>query len=385
MNIASINLILFYFAFPVLVIYLCMKFSWLDKIGAILINYAVGLVIGNLGILPDNITGLQDNLTTILIPLAIPLLLFSADINTWLKLVGRTTLAMFLGIISLLIVVYGGYYLFAGKVSNLWEISGMLIGVYTGGTPNLASIKTALNVSPDRFIITHTADMVASSIYLFFVLSFAQKLFSHFLPKFSLPASKNSDKEVLKVAEETQEFRGMLNSTNRKDVFKSLVLSIFVFAVGGGISMLVPEKFMMLTAILSITTLGILFSFLQKVRKLNKSFQTGMYLIHVFSLVVASMADLSKFHAGESLEIFYYVTLVVFGSVLIHLLLAYFFKIDTDTLIITSIAMILSPPFIPVVAAALKNKQIIISGLTAGIIGYAIGNYLGVLVALSLQ
>ena len=38
----------------------------------------------------------------------------------------------------------------------------------------------------------------------------------------------------------------------------------------------------------------------------------------------------------------------------------------------------MSPPFVPVIAAALKNKEIVVSGLIIGIIGYAIGNYLGV-------
>jgi uncharacterized membrane protein len=54
------------------------------------------------------------------------------------------------------------------------------------------------------------------------------------------------------------------------------------------------------------------------------------------------------------------------------------FRIDADTVIITSTAMIYSPPFVPVVAAALKNRDVIISGLTTGIIGYVIGNYLGI-------
>ena len=48
---------------------------------------------------------------------------------------------------------------------------------------------------------------------------------------------------------------------------------------------------------------------------------------------------------------------------------------------ITSTALICSPPFVPVIAGAIKNREIIVSGLTVGIIGYAIGNYLGFIVA----
>jgi uncharacterized membrane protein len=61
------------------------------------------------------------------------------------------------------------------------------------------------------------------------------------------------------------------------------------------------------------------------------------------------------------------------------------FKIDADTLMISSTALICSPPFVPVVAGALKNRQVILSGLTVGIIGYAAGNYLGYLMAQILQ
>ena len=101
-------------------------------------------------------------------------------------------------------------------------------------------------------------------------------------------------------------------------------------------------------------------------------------------MVIASMADLSKIDMS-SLVIGGYVTLVIFGSLFIQGVLSKIFKIDADTFIITSTAFICSPPFVPVVAGALKNREVIFSGLTVGIIGYAIGNYFGVLIAWFLE
>ena len=135
---------------------------------------------------------------------------------------------------------------------------------------------------------------------------------------------------------------------------------------------------MMAVVILTITTLGILFSLIPYVNKIKKTFQTGMYLIIVFCLVVSSMADLRGMINVEYLDLLLYVALVYFGSLFIHILLSMIFRLDADTVIITSTAMIYSPPFVPVVAAALKNRDIIISGLTTGIIGYVVGNYLGI-------
>jgi uncharacterized membrane protein len=50
-------------------------------------------------------------------------------------------------------------------------------------------------------------------------------------------------------------------------------------------------------------------------------------------------------------------------------------------MLITSTAAICSPPFVGMVGIALRNRRIIAAGITSGIIGYAIGNYLGVAVS----
>jgi len=109
-----------------------------------------------------------------------------------------------------------------------------------------------------------------------------------------------------------------------------------------------------------------------------------MYLILIFCLVVASMADVSQL-ANISFSLFWYVGLAMFGSHILHAFIAKFFKIDADTVIISGSALICSPPFVPVVAGALKNKEVILSGLIIGIAGYAIGNYLGVFMAYLLK
>lgn len=46
-------LILFYLLMPVLLIYLCKISNTLNRIGAVVLAYAVGLVLGNIGLLPS--------------------------------------------------------------------------------------------------------------------------------------------------------------------------------------------------------------------------------------------------------------------------------------------------------------------------------------------
>jgi uncharacterized membrane protein len=147
---------------------------------------------------------------------------------------------------------------------------------------------------------------------------------------------------------------------------------------------LVPEDFSTAAIILLITTFGIVLSFVPRIKAIKKTFQLGMYFILIFCIVVSSMADIRQL-ANISISLFYYVGLAMFGSHILHAFLARFFKIDADTVIISGSALICSPPFVPVVAGALKNREIILTGLTVGIAGYAIGNYLGVFIAYFLR
>jgi uncharacterized membrane protein len=141
--------------------------------------------------------------------------------------------------------------------------------------------------------------------------------------------------------------------------------------------------------ILTVTTLGIFASLIPRVNKIRKSFQLGMYFIYVLCVIVASMADVAAMFQEENMRIFVnitlFISLVMVGSLVIHSLLSWIFGISVDEYVITSTALADSPPFVPVVAAAMRNKEVVVPGMIIGVIGYAIGNYLGVAIAYLLR
>jgi uncharacterized membrane protein len=129
--------------------------------------------------------------------------------------------------------------------------------------------------------------------------------------------------------------------------------------------------------ILTITTLALITSLFKEVKKWDKSYDAGMYLIYIFSVVVASMANFRTMNYEGVLYIVLFQLVVVFGSLLLTMLGAKLFKVDGDTTIITSNTLINSPIFVPMIAASMKNKDIIVVGVTIGLVGYAVGNYFG--------
>ncbi len=373
-------LILFYVFSPMLILYLCHRYRFINKIGAIVIAYGVGFLLGNSGILSliENVGKTQDMITTLTIPIAIPLLLFSMNVRKWVNIAGKTAISMLFALIAAVSTVFTGYFIFKGYgVHELWDVSAMLIGLYTGGTPNLASIQLALGADQTNYMVVATYDVVVGAFHLLFVMTVAQKFFLLFLPKY-----KFIDAVAGQFADYDGEdpYEGMLRRKMILPLLKALGIAVLIFAIGGAASLVVPQSLQMAVVILLITTLGIVASMVPSVNKIEKSFELGMYLILIFCMVIASMADLSKIDFN-SLVIGGYVAWVIFGSLFIQAILSRIFKVDADTMIITSTAFICSPPFVPVVAGALRNREIIFSGLSVGIIGYAIGNYLGVLVS----
>lgn len=380
----TILLVLFFLLSPLLILRLCHTYSFINKIGAVVIAYVVGFVIGNTGLLTmiDGHARAQELLTMLTIPLAIPLVLFSMDIKKWTQIAGKTILSMLLAFSAVLLSVIAGFFIFRNQgIESLWDVSGMMVGIYTGSTPNLAAIQIALGADETNYITIVTYDLLIGAFHLLFVMTIAQRLFLSFLPAYSYidPASGNTINP-----EGDDPYWGLLKKNMALPLLKAFGIAAVIFGIGGAATLIVPESSQMTVVILIITTLGIVASLFPAIRKIDKSFELGMYLILIFCMVIASRADLRNIDF-VALMIAAYVALVVFGSMLIQALLSWIFKIDADTYIITSTALITNPAVVLVVAGALKNREIVFSGLVVAIIGLAVGNYLGIFMSWFLE
>ncbi|OYT15681.1 MAG: hypothetical protein B7C24_11800 [Bacteroidetes bacterium 4572_77] len=331
----------FYLIVPAIILFLCKKSSIIKKMGSIVVAYAIGILLGISGILPEGSAQIQDLLISLSIPLAIPLLLFPTKIKDWAELAGPSLKALLVGLISVVVIVFVGYFLFKPDESeNFWKVGALLIGVYSGGTPNLASLKAMLQVSNETYIVIHSYD--------------------------------------------DDLFDKLFNKKSFIPLLKAFGLALLIFGISAGFASLFPPDYLMIVVILSLSTLALAASFIPGVNKIDKSFDLGMYFILVFSVTVASLINPKELVAA-SLDLIYYPAFVIFGSLLLQSLISRFTKTDADTLIITSTALICSPPFVPVVCSAINNRNLLVPGITIGVIGYAIGNYLGFLVGEALK
>jgi len=391
------SLILISFGFPLLLLWLreLRGLGWLKKINPVIACYVAGIVLANTGLVGEESAGPLDLVQTIAVALSIPLLLFSVDLSRSRSLSGRAGLSMGFAALSIMIVAALAHLFFRNRISGSAEVAGMLVGVYTGGTPNLAAISRALNVPQSTYLTVHTSDLVLSALYLLFIMTVAKKLLSRILPPYRSPHHGKQPGEGIAgpahgtpvreiphtaIEYEADSYAALFHRSNLKGLLSSLGMAITIAVLGGSVFLLVSGESAMALTILALTTLSLAASFLPFVRRQKMSYPAGQFLILVFCVSVGALADLKiLFQAAP--EIFLFVGFSLFGSLILHVILARLAGIDVDTVLITSTSAVCSPPFVGLTAAAIGNRDLVAPGITTGLLGYAAGNYLGVLLS----
>lgn len=373
--------LLFYLATPAVVLWFCRRLPLLGKIGPIMLLYAIGMIVGNAFILPSEMLVLQELLPNVMVPLAIPMMLFGCSFS-------RSELALqfkvcISGFLSVVVAVVGGYLLFGSKVPEGAAVGGIISGMYTGGTINAAALQTIFQIDSFTFTLVNSYDIVISFLYFVFLFSCGIRLFRRLFGEKSR-RTEVQDEEFMAnsmAKQKSAPYAGLLTRQGLKELGAIVGVTLGVVALSGGVAFLVPESWFMVVFILMLTTLGVALSFVERVRNMERSYDIGMYLIYVFSLAIASMADFSKLDISEGINLIAYMFFAVFVSLLVHAIICRVLRVDADSMTITSVAFINSPPFVPMVAAVMQNRKALITGLGAGIVGYALGNHLGVIVA----
>ena len=258
----------------------------------------------------------------------------------------------------------------------------MMAGIYTGGTMNFNALGAALNVDRSVMAIVLAFQMVITTPYIFFLLGGGYKIFRKLLPYKDITHKGRMDEDEVET-NDVENYRGMFEKKNFLGMMKGLGLSVIFLAVGAGLALLITGTLNELVVILTITTLSIVASFFKPVRELPKTFELGMFFILIFSVIVASMFDINSVNGG-SLYIGGFVLWIIGVSVGLHLLLCRIAKVSGDLFCVCQVGLLCSPPFVPPIAGAMKNKKVLISGIVVGLVGYAIGTYLGALLAWTL-
>lgn len=367
---------------PAGVLWLCRRFPLLDKLGPIMILYGLGILIGNIGWHPAEMPVAQEIATSASIPLAIPMMLFACRFT--LSEASLQLRVCISGFLAVFISVVIGYLLFGRYIPEGAEIGGIMSGMYTGGMLNAAALQQIFRVEEQAYVIMCSYDIVVSFLYLVFLVSVGFKFFRWLYGERKTTQLSEEDRAELEhqIAEQKRNpYEGLWSKEGMRELAKIVGVTLVLVALSALATLPFPSEWFMVIFILVLSTLGVVCSFFKPIRALNRSFDIGMYLIYIFSVAMASMADFSKLNIADGANQIAFLCIAVFGSLVLHALLCRLMRVDADSMVASSVAFVNSPPFVPMMVVAMKNKSVLIVGLGAGIVGYALGNHFGVIMA----
>lgn len=393
----TVVLLSIYLGVPALLMFLQARWPVFRKIGGIVPAYVVGILLSVTGMPHSDepataqaLLRMQTWLQNICVPLGISLLLFSSDFRQWRNRWKQVAVAFLIGIAAVMVAVTVAFYLFKEReVPELAKAAGLMVGFYTGGTPNVASLKMALQPSAETFLLVNSFEIVITFFLLAFLILGGYRLMRLWLP-YERPVSGVAGETVPSDGTETAASRRALARAGSMEDYRfmfrrpmltgwlcALGLAVLITVCVSVVSLWFPSDYRVVAVVLGITTLSIAASFVGRIRRLPKSFELGMYFILVFSIVIASDFSLARLSPGTE-QLFYFIATVLGLSLVLHFLLAKLCRVEADTFTISMTALIFSPPFVPTVAGAMGNRACMLTGIVVGLLGYALGNYLGI-------
>jgi uncharacterized membrane protein len=374
-----------YLLCPILIASLFVRYKFIQKVGTVIIAYAIGIIMALTGFIKfedpvqtQTISTIQTWIMNLSVPLAIPLMLFSCDFKLWTKSLPKTFLSLIGGVSAVVVAIISAFFIFRNQgIENLNNVAGMMTGIYTGGTLNFYALGSALKVDPTIITFVYTFEMLVTFPLIMFIVGGGYKFFRKLLP-FKDESTSADETEVR--LHDIEDYGNMLRRRTLPKTLLGLLISIVFLAIGAGLSLLITGKLHEMIIILTITTLAIIASFIKPIRELPKTFELGMIFILMFSIVVASQFDISVVNY-KALPLLFFVLYIMLIAVTLHILFCKMTKVNGDLFTVSITGLLCSPPFIPPVVSAIGNKKVLISGIVVGLVGYAIGTYLGIGIA----
>lgn len=308
------------------------------------------------------------NLGGVAVVVALPLLLFSVDVTAWLRSARTTILASLIafGSVGGVATVFGWY--FYSRVAHAPEIAAGLAAVYTGGTPNMVAISKALAWPPELFITVNACDILISGPYYLLLTMFGPRVLGYLLkdPK-AKPATVHSSNLAAHRITKSSSIQGVL-------------LGVLTAGLAVALGQIFPPHMRDMLIVVFASSLGIALSFVPRVRTLPGTFAIGEYILFMFCVAIGSVARLHEL-ANPNPLILVFVLAVFVVSQFVQLGLYWLTGIDRNTALMASIASVYSPAFVAPVAAQLGSKDALFTGITIGLVGYALALYLGLIVS----
>ena len=375
-----------------LAIFLEQKYTWASKVTGCILALTFTLILSNLKIIPTE-APVYDAVWSYVVPLAVPMLLFNADIKKIGRDSGRVLIIYLFSGIGTILGGFVAYFALKNAIPALNDIVPMFVGTYTGGSVNFVAMSQQYKVPGATVSAALVADNLLMALYFFTLMALPTMavIKKHYKMPLVNALEQQSESDIEANKTMAAKYWGA-KEISLKDIAFTVALSFVIVAVSdklatlfgdlfkgeGAVSAilggLLGNKYLLMTTI----TMIIASAFPKQISSIRGSQEIGTFLIYLFFAVIGAPASIGLI-LRESPLLLVFALIVVLINLVISLIFGKLFKFNIEEIIIASNANVGGPTTAAAMAVSKGWTELIVPALLVGTLGYVIGNYYGIL------
>lgn len=367
-------------------------YRWAARLSAPVIALLIAMGLANARIVPTEAPA-YEFVGDWLVPLAIPLLLFRANLREILRTGGRMMLVFHLSAVGTLLGTALAVWLLRGRLGSpdTAHAAGMMAASYIGGGVNFLAVKASYGVRPEVSNPLIVADnFVMAGIFVALLGIAASPWFRRRYPH---PHSVEADSGTASnLAAEHWQRKGI----SLIDVAKSFAFAFVVLALATGLgraarsvlgdssasgvagqmlTTLCTNKFVLLTLVsLVLATL-----FARPLAQVNGPDEFGTYLLSLFLFTLGLPADLVSVFSHAPL-FFVFCGIIALVNLAFTLVVGKLLGLHLEELLLSVNATLGGAPSAAAMAVSAGWPRLVLPGILVGIWGYVIGTPVGIMI-----
>lgn len=376
-------------------IWLEQTYEWASKVTGAIIGLIGAMLLANFKVIPTDAQA-YDLVWGYVVPLAIPLLLFNANVKKIWKESGRLIFMFLLSALGTMLGSFVAFVLLKNKIPNLYKMAGMMTGSYIGGGVNFVAMADTFDLTGDWISALVVADNLNMAIYFFILiglpsLAFIRKHFNH--PLIDKVESIEVDSNETKAAAYWER-----KEISLKDIAFSFGIAFAIVAVSNALAgffgRIIPTSnffFELLNGLLGnmyliMTTITMILAttFSDFFNSIHGANELGTFLIYIFFVVIGVPASIPLILKQAPL-LLVFTAVIVLVNMLVSLIFGKIFKFNLEEILLASNANIGGPTTAAAMAIAKGWNDLIVPIILAGTLGYVVGNYAGIIMGKLLQ
>ena len=362
------------------------NYKWASRVTGCVLALIGAMILSNLNVIPLDAPA-YDFVWSYVVPLAIPLLLFNANIRRIWKDSGRLLIIYLISGIGTILGAFIGYFLLKNLIKDLGIAVTMMIGTYTGGSVNLVAMADAYKAPADLVPSSVVADNLLMALYFFALIAAS-------VSKFFLKNYKHPLIDAVTARSEGDQGAAsywVAKPVALKDIASSVALSFVIVALSmvitgyfsdaiakdsfgkALINGLLGNKYLIITTV----TVLIATAFPGAVGSIAGAQEIGTFLIHIFFTVIGVPASI-RLIVTQAPLLLLFCTIIVATNMIVSFSAGKLFGFTLEEIVISSNANVGGPTTAAAMAISKGWPELVVPAILVGTLGYVLGNYYGI-------